>query len=665
MTKSAKRKAVPKSVKRETKREKFTNGIMTEEVENTSLIESLNRFKENFSPWHLLFLLPLIYFIPFPIFFAPSTGLDPSWRISLNMAIDKGLIFGKDIVFTYGPLGYLETRIPELVSRLPIILFQIFIYINAIVFILFWINQEPVKRKWEKLNLVFIPFILLAFGPALFIPSSITLFFYSLFYMILYLKRRDILILPILSICCLLSFYMKVNTGIVGNFLFVVFMLFILLRKYLPVIPFLIITAVHFAILYFASYGLNTDFSTYISNSMDIISAYNDAMFELQNLMAVILGSVGLVLLIYPFIWSIENIYKSILAYFLLFLFGAHTYILFKQGFTRSDMEHNTIYFSMINFIAILIYISFPPIQKRLPFLAYLLPIALICVVGSKFNQFLSSMASTGQFIEEMSDPEKKIRLQETYAESRKLAPEMLEIIQDSTVDLLGFETCYMYYNDLNYTPRPVFQSYSAFSPELIQQNVDFFNGEKAPEYIIYHFGTIDGRNHFWEEPKSFIPILSHYTVRGSMQQNNEIGPLMLFDKRDTILSVESRELPDAVAKLNEDFTVPVSDQILYMSMEYEYTLLGRIRRFLFQPDVVRMKIWEENENFYDVRLVLPVMQSGVPINKSVKHFGESVQFFNSLGKGNLKIVRFQIMGDPLWIKDEFKLHFTEYKIGQ
>jgi hypothetical protein len=117
MTKSAKRKAVPKSVKRETKKEKFINGTMTEDIENTSLIESLKRFKENFSPWHLLFLLPLIYFIPFPIFFAPSTGLDPSWRISLNMAIDKGLIFGKDIVFTYGPLGYLETRIPELVSK--------------------------------------------------------------------------------------------------------------------------------------------------------------------------------------------------------------------------------------------------------------------------------------------------------------------------------------------------------------------------------------------------------------------------------------------------------------------------------------------------------------------------------------------------------------------
>jgi len=222
-----------------------------------------------------------------------------------------------------------------------------------------------------------------------------------------------------------------------------------------------------------------------------------------------------------------------------------------------------------------------------------------------------------------------------------------------------------MYYNDLNYTPRPVFQSYSAFSPALIQQNVDFFNGEKAPEYIIYHFGAIDGRHHFWDEPKTYIPILSKYAVKGTMQQNNEIGPLMLFEKRDTILAVETRELPDAIARLNEDFTIPVSDQILYMSMEYEYTLLGRLRRLLYQPDEVKMQLIEGNEVNYDVRLVLPVMESGVPINTSVKHFGESVQFFNTIGKGNPKIIRFRVMGDPLWIKDEFKLHFTEYKIGQ
>src|SRR3990172_4967501 len=38
---------------------------------------------------------------------SPTFGLDPSWRIGLNMAMMKNFQFGRDIVFTSGPLGYI------------------------------------------------------------------------------------------------------------------------------------------------------------------------------------------------------------------------------------------------------------------------------------------------------------------------------------------------------------------------------------------------------------------------------------------------------------------------------------------------------------------------------------------------------------------------------
>ncbi len=39
---------------------------------------------------------------------APTTGLDPSWRIGLALAFRDRLAWGDDIVFSYGPLGFLE-----------------------------------------------------------------------------------------------------------------------------------------------------------------------------------------------------------------------------------------------------------------------------------------------------------------------------------------------------------------------------------------------------------------------------------------------------------------------------------------------------------------------------------------------------------------------------
>jgi hypothetical protein len=38
----------------------------------------------------------------------PAAGLDPSWVIGLSLAISRGLSFGRQVVFTYGPLGLVD-----------------------------------------------------------------------------------------------------------------------------------------------------------------------------------------------------------------------------------------------------------------------------------------------------------------------------------------------------------------------------------------------------------------------------------------------------------------------------------------------------------------------------------------------------------------------------
>src|SRR5580704_7569408 len=43
-----------------------------------------------------------------------GTGLDASWAYGINLAHAQNLIFGRDVVFTFGPLGYLFYPIPGL-----------------------------------------------------------------------------------------------------------------------------------------------------------------------------------------------------------------------------------------------------------------------------------------------------------------------------------------------------------------------------------------------------------------------------------------------------------------------------------------------------------------------------------------------------------------------
>ncbi len=41
-------------------------------------------------------------------FSAPVDGLDPSWQAGLMMATERGMDFGTEVLFTYGPLGFLS-----------------------------------------------------------------------------------------------------------------------------------------------------------------------------------------------------------------------------------------------------------------------------------------------------------------------------------------------------------------------------------------------------------------------------------------------------------------------------------------------------------------------------------------------------------------------------
>jgi hypothetical protein len=43
-------------------------------------------------------------------FQTPTFGLDSSWNAGLAMAVEQGLHFGDQIAFTYGPLGFLQSR---------------------------------------------------------------------------------------------------------------------------------------------------------------------------------------------------------------------------------------------------------------------------------------------------------------------------------------------------------------------------------------------------------------------------------------------------------------------------------------------------------------------------------------------------------------------------
>ncbi|MFM6828012.1 MAG: hypothetical protein ACKPKT_21695, partial [Dolichospermum sp.] len=100
-------------------------------------------------PSFILFIYVFIAFLPIP---SPiKMGLDPSWSYAISQAAEKQLIFGKDIIFTYGPLSYLisGTVLPE--NFFQIIIFRWLIYL--FLFIVSTVRILSLKNHLQQLSI--------------------------------------------------------------------------------------------------------------------------------------------------------------------------------------------------------------------------------------------------------------------------------------------------------------------------------------------------------------------------------------------------------------------------------------------------------------------------------------------------------------------------------
>ncbi len=60
--------------------------------------------------WRLLIVVTAVCaFVPWlPVM--PQAGLDHSWVLGMNQAVAQGLVFGRDMIFTFGPYASIYTK---------------------------------------------------------------------------------------------------------------------------------------------------------------------------------------------------------------------------------------------------------------------------------------------------------------------------------------------------------------------------------------------------------------------------------------------------------------------------------------------------------------------------------------------------------------------------
>ncbi|MEO6994392.1 MAG: hypothetical protein ABI273_12230 [Lacunisphaera sp.] len=566
--------------------------------------------------WTLVYLLLIVGVFSFPN--TPGTGLDPSWRMALGYFYEQGMQFGKDVVFTYGPLGFVMGRTFSGLQFWSLIAGQLVLaVVSATVILGQTLRLEGAKR------LVFLLFIFLF---AMLYEDALHMIVLAIlgFELLRIVEKRSWL--KIATIAAILAGYaqIKFTDCLLAGFIVLIVTVFGLWRRRVSeVITLLVAFLVVYLGIWIACGQGVVNLPAYFRGSWEISQGYQWAMgFPAPTaalwkgiVVFTILGSYAIAHLFLnpdkPRAWA-----NSV-------LLGAFVYLNWKHGFVRAD-GHMIGFF----FCALLPLITYPALlddpdsHRFLHRWVFALTIflsvwALESALDGTIRLSMGWMENRiwGNCSQVINWKETRQMYRERLSVQRAGADlsETRKIIGRSSIDVLGTEQSVAIYNQFNYRPRPVIQSYSTFTPELARLNEDFIVSDRAPEFFLTRIETIDNRLLTMDDAQvlQLLPYRYEYlrTEKDFQLWKRLPGP---FDAA----KFAPKLLRTATVELNQPLdTADLVGKPLWATIKVETSWLGKLRSFFYKPPQVVLGITDTSGVKRDYLMPLPQGRNGFILN--------------------------------------------------
>jgi lysophospholipase L1-like esterase len=181
-------------------------------------------------------------------------------------------------------------------------------------------------------------------------------------------------------------------------------------------------------------------------------------------------------------------------------------------------------------------------------------------------------------------------RMGEVLGEHRHEAqlPRCSELIGQASVDVFGQSQAYALHNGWNYCPRPVFQSYVACNRQLMVLNERFYLSPAAPEYVLFELKALDRKFPALEDARVLLALLANYqpvATEGGfvlLKHSATKTPMLSMVREGTVRPGEAIDLR------------AFGESDLWLQLSLEPTLLGRLRQVFYRPTTVRLAAWRE-----------------------------------------------------------------------
>lgn len=543
-----------------------------------------------------------------------GTGLDPSWQLALPWASVKNLQWGKDIVFTYGPYYYFMHGISNIFYGINrILVFTLFL--NMLVSFLKCLIVSYYKKltnNYLKKNYVFIStFILIFLSSAwtehaildLILVVNIITFgdIYNKIDKKIDIRKYAKYYFKIIYIAFIISFMplVKFSYTAISIVHLTIFILMLLYKKrILETVLLSISTIASFVLLWVFAKQDIFNIPSYFKNSFEVSKGYSSAMsvpLDDQStprlIFVLFIFSIIVILLFFMFLK------RQYLFSILILLIMPQYFLLFKESFTRSDIYHTVIIVKDMSILLLyLIYIIFLYLDhenifkitkvKQVLLVIFIFTYSFNNILQIQYmpqNDIFSMLKSTKYYELDNSIENLNIKFKEDYNSFSSLS----EFINpNESVDIIPWDITLLYLYELNWTPRPVIQSYSNYTANLDKLTASYFYEEHRPDKLIYSLKSIDGRYPIFDEPETFRTILSKYSYIAS----NDDYIILQNDEQKQQLQMTLIE--EQTVHVNDTIKIPEFDSgYLFVKVNWDKSVGGKVSDFLYKAPFNYIKI--------------------------------------------------------------------------
>lgn len=169
--------------------------------------------------------------------------------------------------------------------------------------------------------------------------------------------------------------------------------------------------------------------------------------------------------------------------------------------------------------------------------------------------------------------------------------PATKAIVGEAALDVFGHRQDYALANGFAYAPRPVFQSYSAYDRWLDERNEGFYLGDRGPQYALLALEPIDGRFPPLEDALCLRAILKNYRLCGREE------PFLVVE-RMAAEPVTLEHVAEGVARIGERVAVEGHDaEDLWLEIELSPSLRGRLESLLVRSPRCGIRLWSDADH--------------------------------------------------------------------